>query len=78
MGGIWSRAASFRMRMFPTMGPFPWLSTTSTPSRTSSAIGCMVRRVMAHCSSNVPVPRAGRMAFPPSVIRTRFEATGIG
>ena len=35
----------------------------------SAAIGSMVRRVIAHCSSNVPVPRAGRIAFPPRVIR---------
>src|SRR3989442_11540127 len=54
--------------MFPTIGPFPWLSTTVMPSFTRRAMGSIVARVIESCSSNVPVPPAGRIAFPPRVI----------
>jgi hypothetical protein len=50
-GGTTAAASSFLTSRLPTCGPLPWVSTTSAPAATTSAIGSAARPIAAIWSS---------------------------
>src|ERR671922_2476823 len=64
-------AASCWRRIRPTWGPLPWVTTTSQPSATMSAIRSAAARAAAESSSNVSSAPRRSSALPPSATTTR-------
>ena len=69
-GGTWWMAASERMRLFPTWGPFPWTRTIRQPSPAIAArrpASSSARRV---CSGRVASWPRSTSALPPKATST--------
>src|SRR4051812_21417424 len=62
------------MRIRPTCGPFPCVTTTSHPSTATSAIVSAARRAAAYISSYVSSAPRRSSALPPRAITTRSIA----
>src|SRR5512143_859353 len=71
MGATCLAAASCWIKIRPTCGPFPWVTTTSQPSAAMSTTFSAAERAAAYISSYVSsAPRRSR-ALPPSATTTR-------
>ena len=72
-GGTTCAAISFLTSRLPTWGPLPWVSTTSTPAATTSAMWPAATRIASRWASGVAEPSGPVIALPPRAITTRRE-----
>ena len=75
-GGTTCAASSFLTSRLPTWGPLPWVSTTSTPVATTSAMCAAPRGWRPAGRRGVADPSGPVMALPPRAITTRRDVIG--
>jgi hypothetical protein len=71
-GGTTCAASSFLTSRLPTWGPLPWVSTTSTPEATTSAMCADASRMASRCASAAAEPSGPVIALPPRAITARL------